>query len=72
MKSAGLRLESLPTIVEPEAIADEDEDEDDILTLNAIADDEDEDELTADSMPPETIKRRSAVQAAFKGFSRNI
>ena len=71
VKSAGLRLESLPTILEPKAIEDDDEDEDDILTLNAIAAD-DEDEPTADSMSPETIKRRSAVQAAFKGFSRNI
>ena len=68
VKSAELRLESFPSILESEAIEAEDEDEDDILTLDAIAD---QDDPTATPMPPETVKRRSAVQAAFKGLGRN-
>ncbi len=69
VQSAELRLESFPPVVDSKAI--EEDDADDVLTLDAIAD-EDDDEPTAMPVPPETTKRRGAVQAAFKGLARNI
>ncbi len=69
VQSAELRLESLPLVVESEAI--EQDNADDVLTLDAIAD-EDKGEQTAMPVPLETAKRRGAVQAAFKGLARNI
>ena len=69
VQSAELRLESLPPVIDSEAIRPDAAD--DILTLDAIAD-EDNSELTAMPVPPETAKRRGAVQAAFKGLARNI